>query len=139
MVDRFKEVKACHILEIKARHPVIFVAYDKTRPHQVKEFISQFFKNPGFASIAILIVLEAHVDVKNYSTVMWKFFNNLDPKRDFYFVDGHLGIDVTRKYSEEGYHQDWPEEIVMSAEIKNKVNEKWNKMFGDEGDRPQER
>ncbi len=132
VVDRFKEVKACQLLEMKARHSVLFVAYDKTRPHQVKEFIAQFFKNPGFSSISILIVLEAHVDVKNYSTVMWKFFNNLDPKRDFHFVDGHLGIDVTRKYPEEGYQQDWPDEIAMSEEIKNKVSEKWDKMFNNE-------
>jgi len=130
VVDRFKEVKDCRILDLEVRHPVMFVAYDKTRPHQPKEFISAFFKNPGFSEISILIVLEAHVDLQNYSAIMWKFFNNLDPKRDFHFEREHLGIDVTRKLPEEGYEQDWPDEIVMSQEIKDQVQGKWGKLFG---------
>jgi 4-hydroxy-3-polyprenylbenzoate decarboxylase len=132
VVDRFKEVKDCRILDLEVRHPVMFVAYDKTRPHQPKEFISAFFKNPGFATISILIVLEAHVDLQDYSQVMWKFFNNLDPKRDFHFVGKNLGIDVTRKLPEEGYEQDWPDEIVMSQAIKDQVQGKWGKLFGEE-------
>ncbi|GJL79894.1 MAG: hypothetical protein NPINA01_28830 [Nitrospinaceae bacterium] len=130
VVERFKEVKDCRILDRKVRHPVMFVAFKKARAHQASQFISEFFKNPGFASISILIVLEEHVDLQNYSAVMWKFFNNLDPKRDFHFVGDHLGIDVTRKFPEEGYRQNWPDEIVMSQEIKEQVDGKWEKLFG---------
>ncbi|HIE42487.1 MAG TPA: hypothetical protein EYP95_04565 [Nitrospinaceae bacterium] len=61
--------------------------------------------------------------------VMWKFFNNLDPKRDFYFHSGHLGIDVTQKFPEEGYQQIWPDEIEMTSEMKTKVDKKWNDLF----------
>lgn len=60
---------------------------------------------------------------------MWKLFNNLDPKRDFYFKNNRLGIDVTKKLPEEGYQQNWPEEIEMTSEIKNKVNKKWQTLF----------
>ena len=132
VVDRFKEVKDCRILDNSGHHSVMFVAYDKNRAHQASEFVSSFFKNPGFASISILIVLEAHVDLQDYSAIMWKFFNNLDPKRDFHFVGDRLGIDVTRKLPEEGYEQDWPDEIVMSQPIKDQVQEKWERLFGKE-------
>ncbi len=131
VVDRFKEVKDCRILDSDSRHSVMFVAFDKTRAHQPGKFISAFFNNPGFAKISILIVLEAHVDLRDYSAIMWKFFNNLDPKRDFHFEDGHLGIDVTRKLPEEGYEQDWPDEIAMSRTIKDQVDKKWKRMFGE--------
>ena len=60
---------------------------------------------------------------------MWKLFNNLDPKRDFYFKNNRLGIDVTKKLPEEGYQQNWPEEIEMTSEIKNKVTKKWQTLF----------
>ena len=60
---------------------------------------------------------------------MWKFFNNLDPKRDFYFEGDQLAIDVTQKLKEEGYRQSWPEEIEMSEEIKTRVDAKWNSLF----------
>ena len=60
---------------------------------------------------------------------MWKLFNNLDPKRDFYFKNNRLGIDVTKKLLEEGYQQHWPEEIEMSSAVKTKVNKKWDTLF----------
>ena len=132
VVERVKEVKDCRRLDMDTRHSVMFVTFDKTRTHQASKFISTFFDNPGFAKISILIVLEAHVDLQDYSQIMWKFFNNLDPKRDFHFVGQHLGIDVTRKLPEEGYQQDWPDEIVMSQPIKDQVQEKWGRLFGDE-------
>ena len=62
--------------------------------------------------------------------IMWKVFNNIDPKRDFHFKGDRLGVDATKKYKEEGYQQNWPEEIEMSEEIKTKVDSKWNLMFG---------
>ncbi len=129
--DRFQEVKACRVLDGSVCNPVIFVALDKTHPRQGPEFIDEFFKEPGFSAVSILIVLEGHVDLEDYSVIMWKFFNNLDPKRDFHYVGEHLGIDVTQKLPEEGYKQDWPDEIVMSQEIKDQVEEKWVRMFGE--------
>lgn len=132
VVDRFKEVKNCRRLDSDTHHSVMFVTMDKTRAHQPSELIAAFFKNPGFSTISILIVLEAHVDLQDYSAVMWKFFNNLDPKRDFHFAGEHLGIDVTRKLPEEGYEQNWPDEIVMSQAIKDQVQEKWERLFGNE-------
>lgn len=132
VVDRFKEVKDCRRLDSDTHHSVMFVAFDKTRPHQASKFISSFFNYPGFSNISILIVLEAHVDLSDTSAIMWKFFNNLDPKRDFHFEEGHLGIDVTRKLPEEGYEQDWPDEIAMSQSIKDQVQEKWERLLGEE-------
>ena len=65
----------------------------------------------------------------NDSIVIWKFFNNLDPKRDFYFEGDRLAIDVTQKLKQEGYQQNWPEEIEMSEEIKKRVDKKWNSLL----------
>ena len=130
ILDRFKEIKSCRNLELNVSTPVLFVALDKTRTHQGSEFITSFFKEPDFHAISILIVLEGHVDLQDYSAIMWKFFNNLDPRRDFHFVGDHLGIDVTRKLPEEGYEQNWPDEIVMSQPIKDQVQEKWERLFG---------
>ncbi|MFQ5449221.1 MAG: menaquinone biosynthesis decarboxylase [Nitrospinaceae bacterium] len=128
-VRKFDAVTRCRVLDREDRHRVMFITLEKTRPHQAREFLSTFLKDPEFSGVSIVIVLEGHVDLDNYSTVLWKFFNNLDPKRDFHFVDGRLGIDVSRKMPEEGYGQNWPDEIIMSEEIKNRVNEKWDRMF----------
>ena len=72
---------------------------------------------------------------------MWKLLNNVDPGRDLLFSQGPLdaldhsapyanfggkmGIDATRKTLEEGMGREWPEEIVMSDDIKSLVDSKW--------------
>jgi 4-hydroxy-3-polyprenylbenzoate decarboxylase len=127
--EAFNWVKNCKILELKTQRPVLLVALDKIGPHQGKQFIQSFLDNPAFSSIEIVIVLEGHVNIENISTVMWKLFNNLDPKRDLYFNAGRLGIDVTQKFPEEGYQQDWPEEIEMAPIIKTQVDQKWDDLF----------
>ena len=123
----FQEIKTCQIIELQV--PVLLVALDKQTKNQGSKFIDAFFANSEFSAIEILIVLESHVDLTNISIVMWKLFNNLDPKRDLYFKNNRVGIDVTKKLPEEGYQQNWPEEIEMSSEIKTKVNKKWPTLF----------
>ena len=129
VIEIFKEVRACKVLELQSQRSVMLVALEKTGPHEGKQFIQSFFEKAELSTIDIVMVLEGHVELGNISTVMWKFFNNLAPKRDFYFHEGRLGIDVTQKFSEEGYQQNWPEEIEMSSEIKSQVDKKWNDLF----------
>ena len=107
----------------------MYIALNKTLPHQATEFIEAFFREPKFSTVNIVIVLEGNVNLEDNSIVMWKLFNNIDPKRDLHFYENRLGIDVTQKLKEEGYQQRWPEEIEMSEEIKNRVNSKWDTMF----------
>jgi len=127
--EKFAAVKGCRILELETRRPVLLVAFDKTAPGQQVEFIDAFFKLPEMASISILAVFEGHVALADNSTLLWKFFNNLDPKRDFHFAGDRLGIDLSQKMPAEGYRQNWPEEISMTKEIKDRVDSKWEKLF----------
>ena len=125
VIEIFPEIQS--VAEIQ--NSILLLALDKTSPNQGKQFIQSFFDHPKFSTVEIVIVLEGHVDLTNISIVMWKFFNNIDPKRDFYFRDERLGIDATQKFPEEGYQQNWPEEIEMTAEIKTKVDIKWDNLF----------
>ena len=125
VIEVSPEVKA--VVEIQ--NSILLVALDKTAPNQGKQFIQSFFDHPKFSTVEIVIVLEGHVDLTNISIVMWKFLNNIDPKRDFHFEGERLGIDATKKFREEGYQQNWPEEIEMTAEIKTKVDNKWDNLF----------
>lgn len=127
--ENFPEVRSSRLINLSARRPILLVALDKQQPGQGTGFIRTFFENDAFQSIGILLVLEAHVNLDNTSQVLWKLFNNLDPKRDVYVFDHRVGIDVTRKMAEEGYRQTWPEEIVMSDDIVQRVDQKWHHLF----------
>jgi len=108
--EKFSEVNNSHVICVSQRRPIVLVALNKTGPGQGTKFIRNFLNDEAFQSIAVLLVLEAHVDLKNTSQVLWKLFNNLDPKRDIQIADQRIGIDVTRKTPEEGYQQNWPDE-----------------------------
>ena len=87
-----------------------------------------------------VIVVDAHVDVHDYELVTFYAGANVDPKRDVVlsegpldhldhaperqFFGGKLGIDATAKWPEEGARP-WPEEIEMSAEVRELVDRRW--------------
>jgi len=89
----------------------------------------------------MIAVVDKEVDVQNPGEVIWKIGNNVDPKRDVVIVKGPLdvlehasdipayggkmGIDATKKWRSEGFPREWPDEIVMSEEIKKLVEKRW--------------
>ena len=88
-----------------------------------------------------VVVVDANVDVHDYEQVLFYAGANVDPKRDVIlsegpldhldhaperqFFGGKLGIDATAKWPEEGARP-WPDEIEMTAEIKDLVTRRWN-------------
>jgi 4-hydroxy-3-polyprenylbenzoate decarboxylase len=36
-----------------------------------------------------------------------------------------MGIDATKKWKSEGFSREWPDDIVMSEEIKKLVEKRW--------------
>ncbi|MFT4145293.1 MAG: menaquinone biosynthesis decarboxylase [Mobilitalea sp.] len=94
----------------------------KERPGQGKEVLSDYMDTH---SDKFVIAVDEEVNPLDLSTVMWKVFNNIDAKRDLLILDGKIGIDATKKWREEGITRDWPNDIEMSQEIKQQVNERW--------------
>ncbi|MFQ5481869.1 MAG: menaquinone biosynthesis decarboxylase [Nitrospinaceae bacterium] len=129
LTNRFQEVTACRVVEMEARLPVLLAAVQKDQPHQTAEFIRSVLQNPEFAQMGVLVAFEPQVDLTNDSEVLWKLFNNLDPRRDCHLLNDRLGIDVSRKLPAEGYRQTWPEEIVMTGDIRTRVDQKWDRLF----------
>jgi 4-hydroxy-3-polyprenylbenzoate decarboxylase len=88
-----------------------------------------------------IIVVSEHVNVHDLSEVAWRATGNIDPKRDLVILEGpmddldhaalrhryggKLGVDATEKGPLDDVSQDWPEEIVMSEEIKALVTRRW--------------
>ena len=90
------------------------------------------------------MVFEDDVNVQDLSDVLWRLGNDIDTKRDVIFFEGpvdaldhaasnaHLGskigIDVTKKWPEEGFHRQWPEVIRMDPKTKEKIDRLWPKL-----------
>jgi 4-hydroxy-3-polyprenylbenzoate decarboxylase len=88
-----------------------------------------------------IVVVSEHVNVHDLSEVAWRASGNIDPRRDLVILEGpaddldhaalrhryggKLGIDATEKGPLDELGQPWPEEIVMSEEIRARVTRRW--------------
>ena len=85
----------------------------------------------------MILYVEHTVDANDLPTALWRFCNNLDPKRDNYLFKKQaansyytcMGLDGTRKTKElDNFHRDWPNIIVADDATIESVNEKWNNL-----------
>ena len=128
--EKFSEVNNSRVINTsQQRRPIVLVALNKTEPGQGTEFIQNFFKDDALQSVGVLLVLEAHVDLKTPRRSFGNCSTISIPNGISIIAGQRIGIDVTRKLAEEGYQQNWPEEIVMSEEIIQKVDQKWHQLI----------
>lgn len=112
---------------------VLIAAIDKTHLPIADAYEALWTLAPGYN----LVLLDESVDVHNLSDVAWRTLGNVDWRRDILIQKGGIdhfakgatpacvGIDATSKGPRDGHPRGWPVEIEMSAEIKQRVDEKW--------------
>lgn len=123
-------------------HNCVLISIKKAYPGHARKIMNALWGMGQMMFAKYIIVVDADVNVQNLSEVLWKVFNNADPKRDTMIVEGPLdvldhsaplplfgskmGIDATKKWADEGHLREWPDDIVMSPEIIEMVNNKWS-------------
>jgi 4-hydroxy-3-polyprenylbenzoate decarboxylase len=122
-------------------HNLAIVSIRKEYPFHARKVMHGLWGLGQLMFMKIIIVVDEEVDVHNWSEVIWKVGNSIDPRRDICFIDGpvdvldhasympmigsKMGIDATKKLKEEGYERLWPEEARMSPEIIQLVEKRW--------------
>ncbi len=122
-------------------HNCAIVSIKKSFPKHAFKVMNSMWGLGQMMYTKMIIVVDHTVDVQDVSKVMWKVFNNIDPNRDLLISEGpldaldhssntekygyRLGVDATKKWAEEGHTREWPDDIVMSDEIKKMVDGKW--------------
>jgi len=122
-------------------HNCAVVSIKKAYPQQAKKVMHAIWGMGQMMFTKMVIVVDEHVNVQDMNEVWWRVYNNIDARRDIVMVDGPLdvldhsspmpnwgtkvGIDATKAWASEGYTREWPDEIEMSAEIKELVDKKW--------------
>jgi 4-hydroxy-3-polyprenylbenzoate decarboxylase len=123
-----------------AFHNCCIVSIRKAFPGHARKVMHAIWGLGMLSLTKCVVVVDEHVDVHDYEQVLFYAGANVDPKRDVLlsegpldhldhaperqFVGGKLGIDATAKWPEEGARP-WPEEIVMSPEIRELVDRRW--------------
>jgi 4-hydroxy-3-polyprenylbenzoate decarboxylase len=122
-------------------HNMFIVSIRKSYPEHAKKVMHAIWGLGLMMFSKCILVLDHDANIQDLKEVAWRASNNVDPKRDIVFTEGpvdeldhsasqdffgsKMGIDATRKSEAEGMKRPWPEDIVMSEEIKKRVTERW--------------
>lgn len=123
-------------------HNCVIVSIKKSYPGHSRKVMNALWGMGLMMLAKLIVVVDSDVDVQNLSEVAWRVFNNIDARRDVVLMDGPLdaldhsspaphygakmGVDATRKGPDDGHCRQWPEDIVMSQDIKLLVDRKWD-------------
>jgi 4-hydroxy-3-polyprenylbenzoate decarboxylase len=122
-------------------HNLVFVSIRKEFPGHAFKVMNGLW-GQGLMSLAkVIVVVDHDIDVKNAQEVWWYALNNIDPERDIRFTFGpaddldhsargpafgsKMGIDGTRKLSEEGFTRTWPDVIRMDPAVRARIDAIW--------------
>ena len=122
-------------------HNCVFVKIKKEYPYHARRVMYALWGTGQMSLTKIIVVVDEHVDVHDQDAVLFQLCSNVDPRRDTVFADGpldildhaaptlgvgsKLGIDATKKVPGEGQIREWPDELMMSPEIKARVTQRW--------------
>lgn len=123
---------------------LMIVSIRKSYPGHARKVMNAIWSLGQAMFTKVVLVVDHDVDVQNAREVVWKALCAIDPERDIQFVLGpvdtldhaarrqdfgsKMGIDATRKWSEEGYAGLWPGEIRMDEATKKRVGALWDQL-----------
>lgn len=127
-----------HLLDMQI--PCLVISVEKNRRGHIRELHSQLCDLREMEAIKMVLYVEHTVDARDLPVALWRFCNNLDPKRDHHLVqrssfsnDGKtfacMGLDGTIKTKEfDNFQRDWPNIIVANDPTIASVDAKWNEL-----------
>ena len=135
--QQFPEIKSVNIQLLSMQIPCLVVSVDKNRPGHVKALHEQLVALDEMEGVKMILYVEHTVDAQDLPIALWRFCNNLDPRRDQFIAErtsridpkkkfACLGLDGTRKTREfDNFQRDWPNIIIADADTIRSVDEKW--------------
>jgi 4-hydroxy-3-polyprenylbenzoate decarboxylase len=134
-LDEFPEIKAVNEQLLEKEIPCLIVSVSKTRKGQVRDlhqaFAEKIYVDSG---VKLILYIDENIDPSNLRVALWRFCNNLDPKRDSFLFEGRkeekiiacMGLDGTTKTEAlDDFHREWPNIIVADEKTIDAVDKKW--------------
>lgn len=138
--SRFPEIKEINASLVAKEIPCLLVSVEKNRKGHIKELHAQIAAMAEVEGIKLILYVEHTVDPTDLPVALWRFCNNLDPKRDQVLhqqpsahypgkTSACMGLDGTRKTRElDDFQRDWPNIIIADTTTIQAVDEKWEQL-----------
>ena len=136
----FPEITSVNDSLLAHQVPVLIVSVAKDRPGHIRELHEQICRLQEAELLKMILYVEQTVEANDLTVALWRFCNNLDPKRDQHLVQrpsqrepgrifACLGLDGTIKTkAHDNFQRDWPNIIVADDETISAVDAKWHKL-----------
>ena len=113
-----------------------FVSVKKSRLNHVRELHTQLCERQDLSHIKKFFYIEEIADAADIKDAIWRWSNNIDPKRDAFITNAkgpesisRAGFDGTRKTKEhDNFHRDWPNVICSDEQTIQSIDEKWERL-----------
>ena len=138
--NKFSEIRAINTSLLKDDIPCIIISIEKNRKSHVRELHEKLTRLNETACIRMILYVEHTVDANDLPVALWRFCNNLDPKRD-YILSKHTTINNSEKYNAcigfdgtiktkefDNFERDWPNIIVSDETTIRAIDSKWNEL-----------
>lgn len=138
--SQFAEVKAVNTALLKLNIPCVVISVEKNKSGHIRELHEQICECGSAAGVKMILYVEHTVDAHDLTTALWRFCNNLDPKRDHVLIQrpsatdpgkywACMGFDGTIKTkSLDNFQRDWPNIIVASDQTIESIDQKWSQL-----------
>ncbi|MFZ2446420.1 MAG: menaquinone biosynthesis decarboxylase [Syntrophobacteraceae bacterium] len=116
-----KLLASFHAPALDVRNRVLLLNFAKDGKTPGRAISEKLLSEKGLEAFSIFVLLDSGIDLRDYSLVLWKLFNNVDPMRDMLRRDGRITVDATKKGPEDGHTRPWPDDIEMDPEVVREV------------------
>jgi len=139
-LHQFPEIHSSNDSLLKKDIPVLILSVEKNRKGHLRELHQHICELEEMESVKLILYVEHTVDANDLPVALWRFCNNLDPKRDYTLVQraskinasknfACIGLDGTIKTREfDNFQREWPNIIVSNDDTIKSVDEKWERL-----------
>lgn len=140
LMTRFPEIVNMNISLLEKNIPCIIISVRKQRRNHVKELHAQICAESEMEAVKMILYVEHTVNAADLPVALWRFCNNLDPKRDavlYSRTSAHhtgltfncMGFDGTIKTKDlDGFMRDWPNIIISDKQTIASIDAKWEQL-----------
>jgi 4-hydroxy-3-polyprenylbenzoate decarboxylase len=138
--DIFPEIKSINSSLIEKEIPCLVIAVEKSKKDHLRKLHTAICEMKIIEGIKMILYVEHTVDPNDLPVALWRFCNNLDPKRDHFLAKKQIsanpvqylaciGFDGTLKTKEfDDFYRDWPNIIIADDKTIASVDEKWDRL-----------
>lgn len=138
IAKEFAEIRFINDDLLKKDIPCLVVSVKKNRAGHIRELHHQLCERREMEGLKMILYVEHTVDANDLPVALWRFCNNLDPKRDSILAQrpsladdkkifscmGFDGALKTKAYDD--FQRDWPNIIVADDATIASVDQKWD-------------